>query len=565
MLFVSLLILNFCPGLRPVSRTSLPSRRTILVKSVMGGYQYQSRASKLRSKGVDVYEFGNRNLREGCFGEDVLQLQNWLADETYYNPVDGGYTGYFGSVTKEALQAWQRDTGLEATGCFDSASKSAYLRSLEMRTAEAAQVASSFIQGATAAVPTVQATPVGGSSASGAPFFAAAAVLAGIAFARLATPVLRRAKSTVVNVFTSKKAEAVEYQAADAATNNAACSEHYYEEDEEAYHAATTTQETTNHSSRLRRLSDEELQRYIAPFKGAATTGSKKSFPVIGRPTPQRPIPRRSLNLKTGTSKETATPNSPQAPVTTRHGTYYGGRQVLDRVKEYLAEEGSMPPAPGAAGQRMQKLGYNMRPNSTPTTSPNTTATTSSPAPTPGSGPRTIAEAQREYQQSAKIVSPLQMANNTNNGNTSSFEDIPEAEFSRGGVATAVAVAPPRQSQATSQALLTGTELEAAPESPLRPVPVKRGDSTTRKAPVATASAAAAAVKPARKAAPRPVAVVKPSRGGEQETADVAAPVVQAPVDPNSAVVLTNKPVKLHKPARLANRSVDYSSMSDEE
>jgi peptidoglycan hydrolase-like protein with peptidoglycan-binding domain len=519
---------------------------------------------------VDVYEFGNRNLREGCFGEDVLQLQNWLADETYYNPVDGGYTGYFGSVTKEALQAWQRDNGLEATGHFDSASKSTYLRSLEMRTAEAAQVASSFVQGAVRAIPTAQSTVVGTSStASGTPFFAAAAVLAGIAFARLATPVLRRATSTVINVFTSK-AEAVstaEYNNAVATPTAATISdaaEHYYEQQgEEIYE--TASQQKVDRPSRLRRLSDEELQRYIAPFKGASATGNKKSSTIVGRPTPQRPIPRRSLNLNTSTNtKQTPAPAAVQAPVTSRHGTYYGGKQVLDRVKEYLVEEGSMPAAPGAVGQRMQKLGYNMRPNNTDNnTNNNNNSNTSGGS---GSRPRTIAEAQREYQRAEKIVSPLQMMNNnTGYSTTSSFEDIPEAEFAGGGVATAVAVAS-RERMTPSKALLTGTELEAMPESPLRPVPVKRGSNSTRKAPVgATTTATATSVKPVRKAAPRPVAVVKPSRADDQEVAAAAPVVQQAPVDPNSAVVLTNKPVKLHKPARLANRSVNYSSMSDEE
>ena len=514
----------------------------------MGGYQYQSRVSKLRSRGVDVYEFGSRNLREGCFGEDVLELQNWLADETYYNPVDGGYTGYFGSVTKEALQAWQRDNGVEVTGHFDSASKWAYIRSLEMRTAEAAQVASSFIQGATMAVPVQAQTAVVGttsSSASGAPFFFAAAVLAGIAFARLATPSLRRAKATIMNVFTKNStATAVEN------------TEHYYaEESEPVYQAATTTasqEETTNtRPSRLRRLSDEEIQKYIAPFKGASATGSKSN--TAGRPTPTRPVPRRSLTLNTATPAKAAKGNTtaPEAPLTSRHGTYYGGKQVLDRVKEYLAEEGSLPAAPGAVGQRMQKLGYNMRPSSNGTTN-NTNGTASTNGSTSG-GARTIAQAQKQYQQESKIVSPLQMVNSTT---TSSFEDLPEDMERAGGVATAVAVA--------SKALLTGTELETMPESPLRPVPVQRGSSSTRSAPVASATAAVQTAT--RKAlAPRPVAVVKPSRGGEMEQESPAAPVIQAPVDPDSAVVLTNRPVKLHKPARLANRSVDYDSMSGDE
>lgn len=37
-------------------------------------YQYQARAEKLRKNGYDVVEFGERAMREGCFGEDVLQV-----------------------------------------------------------------------------------------------------------------------------------------------------------------------------------------------------------------------------------------------------------------------------------------------------------------------------------------------------------------------------------------------------------------------------------------------------------------------------------------------------------
>lgn len=39
-----------------------------------------------------------------------------------------GFSGYFGSVTKEALCDWQRDSGLEVTGSFNTASHLEYLR-----------------------------------------------------------------------------------------------------------------------------------------------------------------------------------------------------------------------------------------------------------------------------------------------------------------------------------------------------------------------------------------------------------------------------------------------------
>jgi peptidoglycan hydrolase-like protein with peptidoglycan-binding domain len=39
-----------------------------------------------------------------------------------------GYSGYFGSVTREALSDWQRDSGISVTGTFNSASKLEYLK-----------------------------------------------------------------------------------------------------------------------------------------------------------------------------------------------------------------------------------------------------------------------------------------------------------------------------------------------------------------------------------------------------------------------------------------------------
>lgn len=60
-------------------------------------------------------------------GDDVAALQEFMGEQGYLNCVDG-VTGYFGSVTKEAVQNWQRDQGLPVTGVFDSECKWAYLR-----------------------------------------------------------------------------------------------------------------------------------------------------------------------------------------------------------------------------------------------------------------------------------------------------------------------------------------------------------------------------------------------------------------------------------------------------
>jgi hypothetical protein len=60
-------------------------------------------------------------------GEDVVSLQLLLGEQGYLNLGDG-ITGYFGSVTKEALMNWQRDVGLPTTGVFTQDCKWAYLK-----------------------------------------------------------------------------------------------------------------------------------------------------------------------------------------------------------------------------------------------------------------------------------------------------------------------------------------------------------------------------------------------------------------------------------------------------
>ena len=51
----------------------------------------------------------------------MLELQRFLGDQGYFprlRETPDGYTGYFGDLTKEALQAWQQDRNIAADGCF---------------------------------------------------------------------------------------------------------------------------------------------------------------------------------------------------------------------------------------------------------------------------------------------------------------------------------------------------------------------------------------------------------------------------------------------------------------
>ncbi|DBB10492.1 hypothetical protein WJX82_004355 [Trebouxia sp. C0006] len=77
------------------------------------------------------YEFGEKVLQEGSFGGDVLELQRFLNDLGYFprlRETPDGYTGYFGDLTKEALQAWQEDYHLAADGQFGQACRQAFAR-----------------------------------------------------------------------------------------------------------------------------------------------------------------------------------------------------------------------------------------------------------------------------------------------------------------------------------------------------------------------------------------------------------------------------------------------------
>ena len=99
----------------------------------MSRYTYRNRILELQGQGLVVKELGERTLSEGCSGHDVMELQRMLAEESYFQAVDGGINGYFGSATTEALRNWQRDVlgDNHATGVFDMSSRMAYVRMLE--------------------------------------------------------------------------------------------------------------------------------------------------------------------------------------------------------------------------------------------------------------------------------------------------------------------------------------------------------------------------------------------------------------------------------------------------
>jgi peptidoglycan hydrolase-like protein with peptidoglycan-binding domain len=72
-----------------------------------------------------AYTF-TRDLTVGSKGADVTALQQWLIDKGYLTAVSAP-TGYFGSLTKAAVAAWQTASGISPTaGYFGSKSRAAY-------------------------------------------------------------------------------------------------------------------------------------------------------------------------------------------------------------------------------------------------------------------------------------------------------------------------------------------------------------------------------------------------------------------------------------------------------
>lgn len=487
------------------------------------------RANSLRSQGLAVYEFGNRALREGCFGEDVLQLQNWLAEESYYNPVDGGYTGYFGSVTKEALQAWQRDAEIEVTGVFDGPTKWAYLKSVENRAKEQQSASKRLAVGIepstnTAVTPkaTLQANLNKGPSDFSSLFAVGVAlvVLAATGIVRRTITGNRRSatKLPMVQKLEHVPPESTPPPQVKPSPNTS--------------RKTPAPQVVANPKKIQKRLSDDELQRYIAPMKGSTS----------GRSPVQRPAPR-PLVLGEGSKGV----NLPEDAVVSRHGMYYGGKQVLDRVKQFLAEENGDSAPIGSAAQRLMQLGYDMRNGMIRSQKKEEPKKINGLRSTPSNPPSQPAQ---------QNLAPSRSA---------SFEDIPD-ESSRHDESNSVEnmtdngtgpLSDMRSSQSTT--LLAGTELETAPERGIRPVQVQRGKSV--RSPLGGASANGRRnTNPPPKQIKQPVPVVKPNDASSTDTDQLWNGVEgKDPLDPNATVVLSSKPVKLHKPARLASQQYDNS------
>jgi peptidoglycan hydrolase-like protein with peptidoglycan-binding domain len=64
------------------------------------------------------------NLQIGASGNDVITLQKFLESKGFLTMPTGMTEGYFGSLTKKALIAFQASVGLPATGYCGSMTRS---------------------------------------------------------------------------------------------------------------------------------------------------------------------------------------------------------------------------------------------------------------------------------------------------------------------------------------------------------------------------------------------------------------------------------------------------------
>ena len=76
---------------------------------------------------VSVNCFAMETMKKGSRGDSVREVQEMLISLGY---LDGEADGIFGSKTEGAVQAWQKDDGLETTGMVDEETNQALQKRL---------------------------------------------------------------------------------------------------------------------------------------------------------------------------------------------------------------------------------------------------------------------------------------------------------------------------------------------------------------------------------------------------------------------------------------------------
>lgn len=298
---------------------------------LMNKYQYEAKSKMLETLyGVHVRDFGHRRLERGCSGRDVLALQHFLLEEGYLwetNKDDGAH-GYFGDSTKRALQLWQSDVGLPQTGVFDDTSREGYLNYLE----EALRMVG-MVEGSTGSKIRVShrthSALSDGDRWSKIPVDAqmVAVAMAGVLGM---TWLYRSAKASMLS---NHKTTSTSYSASVNMTSV-------------SVPERKKARANGNHKRRVterpkKKLSKEELERYIAPMKNIANA--------------------RSIKMNVSRKEE----RIDDAVDESKYGRYFGGRQVINDIRKEMDNGSIMTEAPvtsftTTSSDTMKMVGYDI-------------------------------------------------------------------------------------------------------------------------------------------------------------------------------------------------------------
>lgn len=307
-------------------------QRMVCQASLMSKYQYEKRCAYLEEAyGIHVKDFGGRVLRQGQSGADVLALQEFLSEESYLfaSPYDSFkvVNGYFGSMTKEALQSWQRDVGLQPTGIFDFTSKMMYTQYMEDKVSIPKAALDGVRVGISAngsMMPHTGRIPVHVYGIVG--FVAVCGVLVATRMNHL-----KRYLSTLMPSTSPKRTVKNTPKVSDAG------------------------------KPKPKRLSREELDMRLAPMRNIEHTRPKRA---TGGPVPHR---KSTASSSASSRRHAATDvrhdhHAPEDGIQTRHGTYYGGRHVWNTIRRGVGENKGVS-MPVAKQENMEQLGYRMSPS----------------------------------------------------------------------------------------------------------------------------------------------------------------------------------------------------------
>ena len=264
---------------------------------LMNKYQYDIQSKTLEELyGVEVKDFGRRRLEHGTSGHDVLVLQNFLLEEGYLaRDTDDGAHGYFGDATKSALEAWQRDVGISPTGVLDDVSRAAYLQ---------------YVQDTLKLVGIVENNnAVAYDGRVQVPHVAAGTAVAGVLMMMMMRVWVRVKRSSRDNDATSMPVN---------------------QDQSPIKEVQPASSSGRGKRAGPKKLSKEELERYIAPMRGS------------------------SKSAKNVNKKEKAD---------TKLGRYFGGRQVLEDIRKqtygYQKNTRVNPSSKGLSGT-MEHVGYDI-------------------------------------------------------------------------------------------------------------------------------------------------------------------------------------------------------------